>query len=288
MTTLFWIVAWFLSLLTAAGNGFIIWLVCNKRQLRTQTNAFVVSLAVADLCVGMTVVPSLFFTKSVDSPSPVPGKFEILSWFFMDSSVTNLCALVLDRYLAIVMPLKYLYLMTQRRVVRMICLSWATAFIFIATELCLLLILQTPLIYNVFFWLVIVLYKLLPCVMLVLCFASMLSLVHKHDKAAKTLARQLRFNHQANLQAREKPAVIMMGVVIAIFLVTCAIYFRCGFVILLDKKKCDDLKYKIPIIVFNSTINPFTYAFFKSDIKRECRRIFKFSKKDNDIRPAYP
>ena len=283
MTTLFWIVAWFLSLLTAAGNGFIIWLVCNKRQLRTQTNAFVVSLAVADLCVGITVVPSLFFTKSVDSPSPTPGKFEILSWFFMDSSVTNLCILVLDRYLAIVMPLKYLYLMTQRRVVQMICLSWATAFIFIAIELCLWLTLETPLI----FWLVIFLYRLFPCVMQVLCFASMLSLVHKHDKAAKTLAKQLRFNHQVYLQAREKSAVIMMGIVIAIFLVSCVIYFRCGFVILLDKKVCDDLNYKIPIVVFNSTINPFTYAFFKSDIKRECRRIFKFLKKYNDIRPAY-
>jgi len=57
METWFWILGWSLSILTIAGNGFIIFLVYSKRQLRTKTNAFVVSLAVADFCVGISVVP---------------------------------------------------------------------------------------------------------------------------------------------------------------------------------------------------------------------------------------
>lgn len=56
----FWILGWILSILTIAGNGFIIFLVCIKRQLRTKTNAFIVSLSVADFCVGVSVVPSFF------------------------------------------------------------------------------------------------------------------------------------------------------------------------------------------------------------------------------------
>ena len=44
-------------------NGFVIFLVCSKRQLRTKTNEFVVSLAVADFGVGMIVVPSFFFLQ---------------------------------------------------------------------------------------------------------------------------------------------------------------------------------------------------------------------------------
>ena len=60
MESWFWVLGWFLSILTITGNGFIIFLVCKKRQLRTKTNAFVVSLAVADLFVGMTAVPLLF------------------------------------------------------------------------------------------------------------------------------------------------------------------------------------------------------------------------------------
>ena len=61
METWFWVLGWFLSILTMAVNGFLILLVCSKCQLRTKTNAFVVSLAVADFCVGMIAVPSLFF-----------------------------------------------------------------------------------------------------------------------------------------------------------------------------------------------------------------------------------
>ena len=60
MEAWFWILGWSLSLLTLAGNGFIIYLVWSKRQLRTKTNVFVVSLAVArtSVCVAAGCVMS--------------------------------------------------------------------------------------------------------------------------------------------------------------------------------------------------------------------------------------
>lgn len=60
METWFWILGCFFSILTMTGNGFIILLVFTRRRLRTKTNAFVLSLAVADIFVEMTGVPSLF------------------------------------------------------------------------------------------------------------------------------------------------------------------------------------------------------------------------------------
>ena len=59
----FWVLGWFLSILTIIGNGFIIFLVYNKRRLRTKTNAFLVSLAVADLCVGISGFLCCFCTR---------------------------------------------------------------------------------------------------------------------------------------------------------------------------------------------------------------------------------
>jgi len=70
MKTWFWILGWSLSIQTIAGNGFIIFLVCSRGQLRTKTNAFVVSLAVADFCVGMSVVPQLFFCEMATGCKP--------------------------------------------------------------------------------------------------------------------------------------------------------------------------------------------------------------------------
>ena len=61
LTIIIWILGWVLSFLAITGNGFTIFLVCSRRNLRTKTNAFIVSLAVADFCVGLSVIPSLFF-----------------------------------------------------------------------------------------------------------------------------------------------------------------------------------------------------------------------------------
>ena len=125
MKTWFWILGWSLSALTTSGNGFIIFLVCSKRQLRTKTNAFLVSLAVADFCVGMTAVPSLFvchMSTGCNSEDPV---IYMVRNLFAYASVLNLCSLVLDRFIAVVKPLKYLTFMKRRRVIQMVSLSWA-------------------------------------------------------------------------------------------------------------------------------------------------------------------
>ena len=76
----------------------------------------------------------------------------------------------------------------------------------------------------------------------------------------------------------------MMAIVVGLFLTCYGIYLRCDFVLLFfHEASCNDVRYKIPIFVSNSAVNPFAYAFFKRDIKKEikklvCRTTFK---KDN-------
>ena len=115
--------------------------------------------------------------------------------------------------------------------------------------------------------------QFLICVVLILCFVSMIFHVCRHDQSARTLAKQLRFNHKVSFKThREKSAVIMMGLVIGVFLVCYGMYLRCGF-LLLSSSKCNDKKYKIPVLVLNSASNPLAYAFFKRDIKKEFKRL---------------
>ena len=124
MKTWFWILGWSLSILTIAGSWFIIFLVCSKRQLREKTNVFVVSLAVADFCVGMSVVPLMFFCEMAIGCKPLSYEIKFWRWLFGYASVMNLCSLVVDRYIAVVKPLKYLTFMKRRRVIQMVSLSW--------------------------------------------------------------------------------------------------------------------------------------------------------------------
>ncbi|CAH3163716.1 unnamed protein product, partial [Pocillopora meandrina] len=127
METWFWVLGWFLSILTMVVNGFVIFLVCSKRQLRTKTNTFIVSLAVADFGVGILAVPSRFFC-SLATECTLRSKEGLIVThvriFILCISGTNLFSLVLERYVAVVKPLKYLTFMTRRRVIQMVLTSW--------------------------------------------------------------------------------------------------------------------------------------------------------------------
>ena len=143
---------------------------------------------------------------------------------------------------------------------------------------------------NAVFWLIVLFFEFIPCVIFIVCFTSMLHFVYKHDRSTRNLAKQLRFNHKVQVRTHEKSAIIMMAVVIGLFLFTCALYLRCSFVILLngDQVPCNDFKYKIPILVLNSAVNPLAYAFFKRDTKKEFKRLrcIWIIKKEIKVKPC--
>ena len=238
METWFWLLRWVLSFLTIIGNGFTIFLVCSRRNLRTKPNAFIVSLAVADFFVGLSIIPSLFFcdiTNTCDWPHT--HDHHLLSWvniirlLFSNTSVVNLCGLVLDRLIAIVHPLKYITLMTRRRIIQVIFFSWVLPASYnVLTFIPFMFYFKT--IPVPFIWLTIIL-EFIPCVVLILCFVTMIFHVCRHDLSARTLAKQLRFKHQVTFKIhQDRSAVIMMGLVIGVFLVCYGMHLRCSFLIL--------------------------------------------------------
>ena len=269
METWFTILGWTLSIVAAAGNGSIIFLVCSKRRLLTKTNAFIISLAVADLGVGASVFPSEVFygvvKTSDNSRSSLRCNINRIRWLFGYASVTSLCCLVLDRYVAIVKPLNYLNFMSQGRVIKMIFLSWAIPVGFVITSFFFPFPVKRNFV-NIFamFW------EIFSCCFLIFCFSSMIPVVYKQVRLSATLAKQLRFNHRGlTVSSHDRSAVTMMMIVIIVFLVCYGIYLRCSLVSLLYHLRCNDTVYKILMLVLNSAINPWVYAFFKRDIKKE-------------------
>ncbi|KAL9989591.1 hypothetical protein ACROYT_G004156 [Oculina patagonica] len=273
METWFWILGWFLSILTITGNGFIIFLVCSKRQLRTKTNAFIVSLAVADFCVGMSVVPPMFFCEMANGCNPYSDWIYVVRLLFGSTSVTNLCCLVLDRFIAVVKPLSYMTFMTRRRVIVILSLAWGITAAYRFIDALHWFLFKIPILFNILFWITVLVFEFLPCLILIFCFASMLHIVCKHDRAARITARQLSFNHRVSFKTQEKSAFKIMIIVIGLFLLCYGFYIRCTFVRLFSNRQpCNDEQYKIPLLVLNSAINPVAYAFYKRDIKNEMKR----------------
>ena len=276
METWFWILGWILSILTIAGNGFTVLLVGGQRRLRTKTNAFIVSLAVADFCVGAFVVPSLFFCDirgGCNWPRPYASWVDFIRWLYVYASIMNLCSLVLDRYMAIVKPLKYVNFMTTRRITKLIFFSWVIPFCFAIFSVFMSLYLTFSL-WRIVLSVCCALLEIFFSCMLIFCFISMATVVYKQTRFSAILAKQLRFNHRGlTFNTHDKSAVAMLAVVVVFALACFATYLRCSLQLLGNHRhphlSCkSDFEFRIPMLVLNSAINPLAYAFFKRDIKK--------------------
>ena len=267
----FWVLSLFLCILTIVGNGFVIFLVCRKRQLRTETNTFIVSLAVADSAVGMIAAPSYFLCNMINEciSDKKASSFVINVWvFILYASGTNLFSLVLERYIAVVKPLKYITFMTSRRVIQMVLTSWAIPFLFAIISFAMRLNSFHRL--SAYFHL---LFEVILCVIFIFCVASMFLVVYKNSKN-RILPKQMQLNKRfAKVKAQKTSAVKWLALVTFLFLSCYGLFTRCSLLVITGHQ-CEDFRYKVPLQVINSGINPIAYALFKRDIEQECKRLF--------------
>ena len=256
-------------------NGFVIFFVCSKRQLRTKTNTFIVSLAVADFGVGMLAVPPRFFCSLATECAPPSTEGLIVSFvrvFIVYTSGTNLVGLVLERYVAVVKPLKYLTFMKRRRVIQMVLTSWGIPFLFTLTLVSIKLsaIDRSTTIRSYLY----LLFEIILCVILIFFTASMFLVVYNLNSRDRTLAKQLRFNQLVTrVKTQNTSAVKWVALITCVFLSCYGIMVRCSLLFLTGHKCGNGFHYKIPLLVINSAINPIAYAFFKRDIHQECKRL---------------
>ncbi|XP_031567296.1 octopamine receptor 1-like [Actinia tenebrosa] len=123
------------------GNLVVIRTVCVTRKLHYPAFYFVVSLAVADLCVGFLVVPlQLVYHVTGYMEGYVLGKWILgeiacdfwtsVSIWFACASLINLCVVSWDRYVAVTSPLTYNLRMRDSKVKLLIGLVWMISLFF--------------------------------------------------------------------------------------------------------------------------------------------------------------
>lgn len=108
-----------------AGNIMVCITVYKKRRLRTRSNSFIINLALADLgvvtfCMPFSLVTCLSHVWSLgDVMCQLNG---LLNVVFTQTSLLTLTAIAIDKYCAIVWPLKRV--MTVRRTMLLLLWTW--------------------------------------------------------------------------------------------------------------------------------------------------------------------
>uniref|UniRef100_A0A8C1XXQ3 5-hydroxytryptamine receptor 2A n=1 Tax=Cyprinus carpio TaxID=7962 RepID=A0A8C1XXQ3_CYPCA len=98
-------------IITVTGNILVILAVNLERKLQNATNYFLMSLAVADMLLGLLVMPVSMVTIVYGYSWPLPASLCPM-WIYLDvlfstASIMHLCAISLDRYVAIRNPIRH-------------------------------------------------------------------------------------------------------------------------------------------------------------------------------------
>ena len=257
---------WLLSIVTAAGNGFVIFLVAKNRRLHSRSaNLFVLSLAVADFGIGIAVFPSsYFFNYSTACDFRVHTAFY---WFFLHSSVTNLCFLTLDRYIAIVHPYKYNNSMTKRRPGKAILIAWLIPFAISLSLLVGMYAKTSNTTHLVLLLTDVSAFDIICCVLLFYAVVRILIVARARSHEVSEIELQVQTNHStefSNSHRRRRNITVRFIIALVAFFLGC--YVAVNYLVLCFNFLCHIMSDQAAqvvtcLLVLNSAVNPFVYAY---------------------------
>uniref|UniRef100_A0A4W3HLC3 G-protein coupled receptors family 1 profile domain-containing protein n=1 Tax=Callorhinchus milii TaxID=7868 RepID=A0A4W3HLC3_CALMI len=277
-----------ITLLTVLGNVLVIASIAYFTKLQTPTNAFILSLATADILVGLVVMP-FSMVKAV------------FGWYFgrifckihsiMDvmlctSSIVNLSCIAFDRYFAVCYPLKYRFTMSRKRVTFLLLICWILPALVSIVPLVLdlhvigledsfeqldsqdcVFVVNIP--YSVTAS-IIAFYLPMPVILVAYAKIFLVATNQVREIAARQQGMNLEMIQQNSSIRKERKAAKTLGIIIGCFLLCWVPFFTLNIIDPLLGYQADSILIEVFLWLgyLNSGLNPFLYAFFNKSFRR--------------------
>ena len=258
-------------ILTVCGNLLVIISISHFKQLHTPTNFLILSLATADMMVGVTVMPLQFITKTLCwHMSTTLCYFSLLcSFHFTFVSIYNVMLISLDRFFALSNPFQYSNNITLKVTSVLICLNWFLSlcynlfFIYLNVTgngdvvcfgECPVVVNETWTVTDLFVTFVI------PCSVMIILYTKIFAIARKHAKNINIT----RNYGECVPKASERKAATTLGILVIVFVACLLPYFLCIELIPIIPYTLFDqvLDATLTILQLNSAINSIIYALF--------------------------
>lgn len=126
------VILFIIVIFTVFGNSMLIVKVVKRKQFHRKIYVFVVSLAVADCCVGVLVmIPSIvhgLLGVALLRETKTDRALFMFDCFFTTSSVLHFTCMNIDRFVAVSKPFTYFRIMNRKVAFVLVCLCWLMSF----------------------------------------------------------------------------------------------------------------------------------------------------------------
>ena len=285
-----------------ATNVLVVLLFVRKDYLRTKTNCILVSLALSDFMTGFLSIP-LYLLCSLTNGDGRTAVCLASAAFYRCIAVltmTHILVVTLERYIAVIYPMRYYRIVTKRRVSIVIIIVWLFSVFFAVIQLTWLDLSSHNIKKIGDKWKFdrpyqitgLVLCFTLPLFIMIFCYTRMFLVIRRQVKNIRKQVEMVKDPRNQSI-ASDKRALVIFASMLGIFVVCWLSWYliliqvTLGKNVIMPEKLADVLDF---LRFATSLINPLLYTFLKHDFRRatvsacQClvKRTTSFTRRDSN------
>lgn len=267
------------AVFAVGGNTLILVAIYRKNYLQTVSNFFIGSLATADLLVGLLMNPLNIVMNTLQAwveYDDIWMKLQSFLWIQLTTATTfSLTAVTLDRFLAVMMALRYKETVTSFKCSLIVLFNWSFSILFGSMTFWLPSEQMTSLWSACAFVTVIA-----PLTVISFCYARMCRTAFLHTRRIASQNQLSTFKKQINQRRRQTKATWTAAVIIAVFVLLFLPSFIINCLQILNKNPCRMNYYQSIwawasfVSYISSSINPWIYAIRSDEYRLAFKSIF--------------